>query len=317
MNARAATATSEWSAEPGDEESSWSEEQPVGGDNRLVQRPPRPVLRPLLNSLPQSLRRQLRSGRELAEKPRPRPPLATAVPALDAALGGGLPRGGTVELVGWRSSGRFSTVLGALAAATRSGEAAALVDLGDHLDPRLAESAGVELERLLWLRPRRLEEALKSAEMLLDSGFALVVLELGDPPLGRRCAESFWLRLVRAAEARGAALLVSSPYRISGTGADAVLEMRRLRPAWAGGSRGPRLLAGLGAQLTLTKRRGGSGGERHRLELRAPGAAPPSAPERLPSRPAAPSRTRRPAVPRVAGAVAGVGQDAHGVAATA
>jgi hypothetical protein len=186
-----------------------------------------------------------------------------------------------VELVGWRSSGRFSTVLGALAAATRIGEAAALVDLGDHLDPRTAETAGVCLERLLWLRPRHLRDALKSTEMLLDSGFPLVVLELGDPPLGRRGAESFWLRLVRAAEARDAALLVSSPYRISGTGADAVMEMRRLRPAWSGGG-GPRLLQGLEARLSLTKRRGDSGGETNRLILRAPDA--PAAPA-VPSEP--------------------------------
>ncbi|MDY7093572.1 MAG: hypothetical protein SX243_11440 [Acidobacteriota bacterium] len=238
----------------------------------------------MLDSLPQPLRRQLKSGAELAQsqlaraRRRPQQRLTTTVAALDRALGGGLPRGGTVELVGWRSSGRFSTVLAALAAATRVGEAAALVDLGDHLDPRTAESAGVSLERLLWLRPKHLRDALKSTEMLLDSGFPLVVLELGDPPLGRRGAESFWLRLVRAAEARDAALLVSSPYRISGTGADAVMEMRRLRPAW-GSSGGPRLLQGLEARLSLTKRRGVHGGETERLTLRAPEAPmPPVAP---------------------------------------
>ena len=33
-------------------------------------------------------------------EPRPTPVLATGVPALDAALGGGLPQGGLTELVG-------------------------------------------------------------------------------------------------------------------------------------------------------------------------------------------------------------------------
>ncbi len=79
---------------------------------------------------------------------------STAWPALDRLLCGGLRRGALVELVGPTSSGRFSLVLGALAAATRRAEPAALVDLGDGLEPRLAEAAGIELDRLLWVRPR-------------------------------------------------------------------------------------------------------------------------------------------------------------------
>src|SRR5512143_1726070 len=49
---------------------------------------------------------------------------------------GGLPRGTLVEVVGRRSSGRFALALAALAAATQAGESAALVDLGDQLDPQ-------------------------------------------------------------------------------------------------------------------------------------------------------------------------------------
>lgn len=262
-----------------DEKLSWPEGTPVGEDNRLVQAPPRPVLRPLLDSLPQSLRRQLRSGRDLVrgDRRRPAPPLATAVPAIDRALGGGLPRGGTVELIGHRSSGRFAAVLDTLAAVTRVGEAAALVDLGDHLDPHLAEIAGVCLERLLWLRPRRLKDALKSTEMLLDGGFPLVVLDLGEPPVGRRGAEAFWLRLSRAAEARGAALLVSSPYRISGSGAGAVFELRRRHPLWRGAGRAPRLLTGLGSRLILAKVRHGHPGSEEPWQLGTP-ATPWTAP---------------------------------------
>ncbi|MCB1055110.1 MAG: hypothetical protein KDD11_06310 [Acidobacteria bacterium] len=225
-----------------------------------------------MDSLPQSLRHQLRRGRDLsrAERRSPAPPLATAVPVLDRALGGGLPRGATVELIGHRSSGRFAAVVETLAAVTRVGEAAALVDLGDHLDPRLAEVAGVCLERLLWLRPRRLKEALKSTEMLLDSGFPLVVLDLGEPPVGGRGAEAFWLRLSRAAQARRAALLVSSPYRISGSGAEAVLELRRRRPCWRGTGPAPRLLAGLGSRLRLAKVRHGHPGGEETWQLGAP-----------------------------------------------
>src|SRR5262249_42016146 len=59
-----------------------------------------------------------------------RDPIATTVPGLDRLLRGGLPRGGFVEVSGRRSCGRFSIGIAALASATSSGEAAALVDLG-------------------------------------------------------------------------------------------------------------------------------------------------------------------------------------------
>src|SRR5262249_21326811 len=92
-------------------------------------------------------------------------------------------------------------------AATGIGESAGLVDLGDHLDPVAAAAMGVDLDRLLWVRPESVRHALAAAEMLVGSGFPLVVVELGSPPLaGSRGAESFWLRL-----ARGRARPSSSP----------------------------------------------------------------------------------------------------------
>jgi hypothetical protein len=162
-----------------------------------------------------------------------------------------------VELHGGRSSGRFSAVLAALAAATGVGESAALVDLGDGLDPAAAQALGVDLERLLWLRPERVQRALAAAEMLIGGGFPLVVVELGSPPLpGGRGAEPAWLRLARAAQAQGTALLVSSPYRVSGTAAAAVLTAGRGRAAWHGEAGDPRLLQGISSRLVLAKRRG-------------------------------------------------------------
>ena len=212
------------------------------------------------------------SARELARtvSEEEREPLPTAFPALDRLLAGGLPRGQLVEMVGGRSSGRFSAVLAALAAATGVGEAAGLVDLGDHLDPRAAEAAGVDLERLLWIRPRNLKQALAGAEMLLGSGFPLVVVELGFPPLaGGRGAEAAWLRLARAARAQGAALLVASPYRVSGTAAAAVLKASKVRAAWEEGGVSPNLLMGLSSQLALEKRRGTIPGQTEGFALTA------------------------------------------------
>jgi hypothetical protein len=179
-----------------------------------------------------------------------------------------------VELVGRRSSGRFSSVLSLLATATGAGEVAALVDLGDGLDPQAAVTTGIVLERLLWARPRHLRQALIGTEMLLGAGFPLVVLDLGNPPVpGGRGAEAAWLRLGRAAESQEVALLVARPYRVSGTAAEAVLEARRGHPAWYGSGPSPRLLTGLSSRLSREKLRGHSGTPSASLRLTLPAAA--------------------------------------------
>jgi hypothetical protein len=185
-------------------------------------------------------------------------PRPAAAPVLDELLAGGLPRGQLVEMIGARSSGRFSTVLTVLAAATLAGEAAALVDLGDGLDPQAAAALGVDLRRLLWLRPTTLKQALAGAEILIGGGFPMVVLDLGNPPLrGGRGAEAGWLRLARAAQAQRTALLIASPYRVSGTAAAIVLQAPRGRARWLGMSgRAPWLLDGLSCQVAIEKCRG-------------------------------------------------------------
>ena len=183
-----------------------------------------------------------------------------------------------MELVGGRSSGRFSTLLAVLAAATSVGEAAALVDLGDGLDPADALTLGTDLQRLLWLRPTTLKDALAAAEMLLASGFPLVVLDLGQPPVrGGRGVEAAWLRLARAARAHDAVLLVGAPYRVSGTAAGVVLKTDRAQAAWLGQGTSPRLLSGCSSQLVLEKRRGQLTGRSEGFTLAAPGALQPAA----------------------------------------
>jgi hypothetical protein len=226
-----------------------------------------PLAAETIQRLPEAFRSRLRSARELSrslrEEEEEHPPFSTAVPALDRLLDGGLPRGHLVELVGGRSSGRFSALLAALAAATSIGEAAALVDLGDSLDPGSAEALGTDLARLLWARPTTLQEAVAAAEMLLGAGFPLVALDLGNPPVrGGRGVEAVWLRLARAARAHGAALLVGSPYRVSGTAASVVLKAERSRAVWQGGSGSPWLLSGVSCHLALEKHRGRLPGEK-------------------------------------------------------
>lgn len=186
-------------------------------------------------------------------------PLPTGLDAVDRLLGGGLPRGRLTELVGRRSTGRFSVVLAALASATSCGDAAALVDRGGHFDPQAAREAGVELERVLWARPRRVKEALASAEMLLATGFPLVAVELGLPPLSGAAPEAAWVRLARAAESERAVLVLASPYRVSGFAAGAVVRMDEGRFLWVGGGAAPRLLVEAAPRLSLDREvRGGA-----------------------------------------------------------
>jgi hypothetical protein len=215
---------------------------------------------------------------ELAS-PRDRAALPTAAPSLDRLLPGGLPKGSLLELTGRRSSGRFSLVFSALAAVTSTGRPAALVDLGDHLDPQAAEDAGIDLTRLLWARPRRTKEALAAAEMLVAAGFPLVVADLGLAPRTRYLPDAAWVRLARAAAAQGASLLLSTPWRASGIAAEAVVSAGDARGDWQGGGGAPRLLAGLSTRLTLDKLGRTTPGTRAAAAFRAAealsGAAPP------------------------------------------
>ena len=173
----------------------------------------------------------------------------------------GLPKGELVELVGRRSAGRLGVALALLAAATSAGENAALVDLGDGLDPQEGARHGIDLERLLWARPTHLKPALAAAESLLAGGFPFVVVELGLPPVaGGRGADAHWLRLARAARDTRALALVCSPYRVAGFAAPYVLELSGARARWHGRGLEPRLLSGVDARVDLVHGRSESAG---------------------------------------------------------
>src|SRR5262245_21827212 len=138
--------------------------------------------------------------------------LPTGLGALDAALGGGLPRGRVTELAGPPSAGRTGLACAIAGWATRRGETIAWVDPADVRDPETAAAAGVVLGRTLWARPRGVPDALRAAELVLGAGgFGLVVLDVGAGT--GRSATRVWPRLARAAERTGAVLLVIAPRR--------------------------------------------------------------------------------------------------------
>jgi hypothetical protein len=170
----------------------------------------------------------------------------TGVAALDA-LTGGWPRGALSEIIGPASSGRTGVMLAALAGATRREEACALVDASDNFDPASAAAAGVDLERLLWVRcgePNcaplrkdqrrgalgRLEQVLKVTDLLLQGGgFGMVVLDLGDIPAesAQRVPLTSWFRFRRAVEPTATVLLVVEREACAKTCASLVVRLHR------------------------------------------------------------------------------------------
>jgi recombination protein RecA len=141
----------------------------------------------------------------------------SGVPSLDAPLGGGFPRGQLSEVVGPRSSGRTSVMLQTAAAATGRGELVALVDALDMFDVESAAAAGVDLDRLLWIRghvvsnpglcrdtnQRALEQAIRAFTLVLQAGnFGLVIFDAAEAPTEaiRRLPFTTWLRLQRMVE---------------------------------------------------------------------------------------------------------------------
>ncbi len=81
-----------------------------------------------------------------------RPVVATGVEPLDQLLRGGFPIGAVTEIVGPECSGRTSVALSFVARLTQGGKVCAWIDVGDALNPSCAAAAGLDLERLLWVR---------------------------------------------------------------------------------------------------------------------------------------------------------------------
>ncbi len=199
--------------------------------------------------------------------------LPCGVPAVDGLLPGGFPCGALSELRGGPASGKTAVAL-ALVARLRRGALAAFVDGRGELYPPAAAAMGVDLSRLLIVRPPAGEEgdrlALWAAEALLGSGaFAAVAIDAG---LSRpwRGLEASLRRLLTAAEQGGAAgLWLSDPGAAVRPPAvvrlDLAVEGRRVVAARADGQAGPSRVVAAPAGASL---RGAARGEA------APGASP-------------------------------------------
>ena len=161
--------------------------------------------------------------------------VCSGIAALDQ-LAGGLPRGCLTEIFGEPSTGIASLLQSALAARTANSEVCALVDAQDSFDPSGAQSAGVSLQQLLWVRCRNVDQALRSVDLLLHGGgFSLVAVDLSGAParLVRQIPLNFWFRLRRTVENTSTILLVLSRESNAKTCAGLVLRVEREAARWS------------------------------------------------------------------------------------
>jgi hypothetical protein len=117
-----------------------------------------------------------------------------------------------------------------LAHATTHEETCALVDTSDAFAPTAAAAAGIDFDRLLWVRcAGNLEHAFKATDLLLHAGgFGLVILDLGDVPGkdARRIISSWWYRFRRTVEDRPTVITVISEEACTRSCAALTLELK-------------------------------------------------------------------------------------------
>jgi RecA/RadA recombinase len=194
--------------------------------------------------------------------------------SLDGLLGGGWRRGEISEVVGPRSSGRTSLLVSSLAEAARRGEVVGLVDTFDRFDPPTAAAAGLDLDRVLWVRgvalgsARRgpsivdvaVQRAIRAADLLIRAGgFGVVALDLADVPARalRALPWTTWRRLAHANEGRETVglLIGDAPIGRSARGVTVQLETSS---TWSGASAQSRRFDALTITAQIVGSRSGS-----------------------------------------------------------
>jgi recombination protein RecA len=188
----------------------------------------------------------------------------TGATALDAVLHGGLPRGALSEVAGAPSSGRTTLLLQVMAAATHRGEIAALVDTFDRLDLGSIVAAGIDLDRLLWIRgeassppDRAMERALKALNLVLQSGgFGVAAIDLADAPSSAlsRLPFTTWMRVQRTIEGSETACLIVGPHPIARSAGGVTLSLGGAS-RWAGDADRSRRIAGLDVTVRVVSPR--------------------------------------------------------------
>jgi hypothetical protein len=174
------------------------------------------------------------TGPAHASSPRPGT-LPTGIPALDAMVGGGVPRGRLTEVIGARGAGKTTFMRRLVTTVVTSGVWVAYIDATRTLAP--SDWVGVARggEGFWVIRPVDPGRGAWSADVVLRSGaFGLVILD-GAPSLTRAVT----VRLTRLARASDAALVAvgddDDGWRASALGAALRVRVRRKTVGTRGG----------------------------------------------------------------------------------
>lgn len=98
--------------------------------------------------------------------------------SLDIPMGGGIPEGRMIEIIGGESSGKTTFSLHTIASYQKQGMRCAFVDFEHAFDPSYARSLGVDTSKLIFSQPTTAEEGLDIIDALISSGeVQLVVLD--------------------------------------------------------------------------------------------------------------------------------------------
>jgi len=185
--------------------------------------------------------------------------------ALDAVLSaGGIPYGGLTELAGVPTSGMTTLAHHIIAGAHHTGDPAVYLDPNGTFDPDYAVRCGVDLDRLLLVRPSDAAQAILIARDCVRTGsVALVVLDLvGLPVRGVKPLEHLRDSLIRS---RCAALILhSQPFPST---LDVFFQVR-LRIERAGWLTQGRDVCGYQTQITVVKDKSREGERRVMLDIR-------------------------------------------------
>jgi hypothetical protein len=223
-------------------------------------------------------------GHELTRKDRR---LSSGLAPLDALIDGGIPRGRISEITGRAGSGKTSIAASFASFATRRGEVAAWLDASGSFDPESMAAAGVDLRRMLWASmksasqlarstlpnsrfaagplARHQSAIVKAAELVLEAGgFGLVVIDFGETPRALTYASS--LRIARAAERSGAAVIAIAPWRMCGTFAALSIAASRAETSFSRLAPGsPMMFDGLAVDAMVARNKMGGTGRHVRV----------------------------------------------------
>ena len=168
----------------------------------------------------------------------------------------GIPVGRIIELFGTRSSGKTTIAFAVLAACTRAGGIGAYIDPAAMFFAPAAAAAGIDMRRLIVVRPQNIAAGLRALDALVRGGAcAVVAFDASEFPgtlRAQHCA-----RLVSQAEKTGTTLLVVSAGDEPAVASFASLRLHAsgLAPLWQEGSDACGRLLGCTASIEVAKSR--------------------------------------------------------------